>query len=268
MKLLSWNFDGVTPLFQQVANRIRADILNGRYRPDEQLPSVRQFAFDASVNPNTMQKALMKLEEEGFIIRSHGKAISINLYADKCIPYGQRENLGLLSKKRVAEAAVKAHVREGTVVMLDASSTTLQTVEFLGKINNVIVITSGIQTLVELMKTSVRFYSTGGRALNESSSFVGQTAIEALKSFNADVCFVSCHGLSEEGFATDTSERENDVRAMMMKHSRHRVLLIDETKVNLNYWHNLAHVSEFDDVYCTAPLPEHIMKSVKRFHLV
>lgn len=64
---MSWNFDGVTPLFQQVANRIRADILNGRYRPDEQLPSVRQFAFDASVNPNTMQKAMALLEDEGLL---------------------------------------------------------------------------------------------------------------------------------------------------------------------------------------------------------
>ena len=64
---MSWNFDGVTPLFQQVANRVRTDILNGKYHPDEQLPSVRQFAFDASVNPNTMQKALSLLESEGLL---------------------------------------------------------------------------------------------------------------------------------------------------------------------------------------------------------
>ena len=64
---MSWKFDGTTPLFRQVANRIRADILGGKYLPDEQLPSVRQFAFDASVNPNTMQKALALLESEGIL---------------------------------------------------------------------------------------------------------------------------------------------------------------------------------------------------------
>ena len=216
----------------------------------------------------TVRRDLARLEEEGFIIRSHGKAVGINLYADKCIPYGERETVGSLAKKRIAEAAVKAHAREGAVIMLDASSTALQTVSYLGSINNLIVITSGINTLIELMKTNIRFYSTGGRAINESASFVGQTAIDTLKTFNADICFVSCHGISESGFVTDTSERENDVRATMMKQSKKKVLLIDKSKTALNCWHNLCHISEFDEVYCDAPLPEEIMKSVKNFHLV
>ena len=216
----------------------------------------------------TVRRDLARLEEEGLIIRSHGKAVSVNLYADKCIPYGQRESVGSPAKKRIAEAAVEAHAREGAVIMLDASSTVLQTVERLGEFNNLIVITSGINTLIELMKTNICFYSTGGRAINQSSSFVGQTAMDTLKSFNADVCFVSCHGLSEGGFVTDTSERENDIRAMMMKQSRKKVLLIDETKINQNCWHNLCHISDFDDVYCNAPLPDEIRKAVKSFHLV
>lgn len=216
----------------------------------------------------TVRRDLSKLEEEGYIIRSHGKAISINLYADKLVPYGQREMIGSIEKRRIAEAAVKDHVKEGNVIILDASSTVLQTVEYLKDISSLIVITSGINTLVELMKTNLRFYSTGGLAINKSSSFVGQTAIETLRTFNADVCFVSCHGLSESGFATDSSERENDVRKAILRQSKHRVLLIDESKIGLNCWHNLCHISHFDDVYCTSPLPDEIMKSVKRFHLV
>ena len=221
------------------------------------------YASDA-----TVRRDLSRLEAEGLIIRAHGKAVSINLYADKCVPYGQRETVGAEAKRLIAEAAVREQVKEGSVVMLDASSTVLQAVEHLAKINDLIVITSGINTLVELMKTSVRFYSTGGRAINESSSFVGQTAIDALRTFNADVCFVSCHGISEEGFVTDTSERENDVRAMMMKQSKRKILLIDETKIERGCWHNLCHVSDFDDVYCNAPLPPNLEKMVKCFHLI
>ena len=216
----------------------------------------------------TVRRDLAKLEEEGFIIRSHGKAVSINLYADKCVPYGQREGVDSLSKREIAEAAVKAHVHDGSVIMLDASSTVLPTVEFISAVNDPIVITSGINTLIELMKTNVIFYSTGGRAINKSASFVGQTAIDTLKTFNADVCFVSCHGISEEGFVTDTSERENDLRRVMMEQSKRRVLLINESKVGVRCWHNLCHISEFDDVYCSAGLPDSVMKDVRNFHLV
>ena len=216
----------------------------------------------------TVRRDLSRLEEEGLIIRSHGRAIRINLYADKCIPYGQREGVGSTAKKTVAHAAVRDLVKEGQVVMLDASSTALHTVEKLAYINDLIVITSGINTLVELMKTNLRFYSTGGRAINESASFVGQTAIETLKNFNADICFVSCHGVSQDGFVNDTSERENDVRSMMLKKSKRRVLLIDESKIDVGCWHNLCHISDFDDVYCNSPLPPSIAKMVKNFHLV
>lgn len=216
----------------------------------------------------TVRRDLCKLEEEGFLVRSHGKAISMTLYADKGVPYYQRKGIGFIAKKRVSEAAVKAQVKEGAVVMLDASSTVLHSVGYLNGIKDVIVITSGINTLVELMKTDLRFYSTGGRAINESSSFVGQTAIDTLKAFNADVCFVSCHGISEDGFVTDTSERENDVRATMLRQSRRKILLIDESKIGVGCWHNLCHISEFDAVYCSTPLPPNIAKTVKEFHLV
>ena len=64
---MSWKFNGNEPLFFQIAKHLRADILAGRYLPDEQMPSVRQLAYDAAVNPNTMQKALCLLEEEGLV---------------------------------------------------------------------------------------------------------------------------------------------------------------------------------------------------------
>ncbi|MBQ7383545.1 MAG: GntR family transcriptional regulator [Clostridia bacterium] len=64
---MAWQFNNTEPVFLQIANKLRTDILNGKYSPDEQIPSVRQLAFDASVNPNTMQKALTFLEEEGLL---------------------------------------------------------------------------------------------------------------------------------------------------------------------------------------------------------
>ena len=64
---MKWRFNNTEPMFVQIVRQLRAEILNGTYRADEQIPSVRQLAFDASVNPNTMQKALSKLEEEGLL---------------------------------------------------------------------------------------------------------------------------------------------------------------------------------------------------------
>ena len=64
---MSWQFNNTEAVFLQIANRLRLDIINGVYSPDEQIPPVRILAAEASVNPNTMQKALTLLEEEGLL---------------------------------------------------------------------------------------------------------------------------------------------------------------------------------------------------------
>ena len=64
---MAWQFRGHSPVYRQIVRHIRADILNGRYQPDEQIPPVRQLAMEASVNPNTMQRALQELEARGLL---------------------------------------------------------------------------------------------------------------------------------------------------------------------------------------------------------
>ncbi|MBO5735998.1 MAG: GntR family transcriptional regulator [Clostridia bacterium] len=64
---MPWKFNSREAVFVQIASRLRGEILRGKYQPDEQIPPVRQLAFEAAVNPNTMQKALSVLEEEGLL---------------------------------------------------------------------------------------------------------------------------------------------------------------------------------------------------------
>ena len=64
---MSWQFNGSEAVFMQIANRLRYEIVSGKYPPDSQIPAVRQLAFEAAVNPNTMQKALTVLEDEGLL---------------------------------------------------------------------------------------------------------------------------------------------------------------------------------------------------------
>ena len=64
---MAWSFDKHTPVYLQIAERIRNDIISGVYLPVSQIPSVRQLALTAAVNPNTVQHALTVLEGEGLI---------------------------------------------------------------------------------------------------------------------------------------------------------------------------------------------------------
>lgn len=64
---MAWQFNQTEPVFLQIAQRLRARIVSGELAPGDPVPTVRQLAADAAVNPNTVQRALILLEEEGLL---------------------------------------------------------------------------------------------------------------------------------------------------------------------------------------------------------
>lgn len=56
------------PIYMQIMNRIRDAIASGELAAGDRVPSVREFASEFEVNPNTMQRALMELEREGILV--------------------------------------------------------------------------------------------------------------------------------------------------------------------------------------------------------
>ena len=75
---MSWTLDNDRPIYLQLMERIQRDIIAGVYQPGDKLPSVRDLALEAAVNPNTMQTALSELERSGLVYsqRTSGRFIT------------------------------------------------------------------------------------------------------------------------------------------------------------------------------------------------
>lgn len=75
---MSWELNNEKPIYIQLMDYIRLSIISGRYSAGDKLPSVRELAQTASVNPNTMQKALSELENTGLIFsnRTSGRFVT------------------------------------------------------------------------------------------------------------------------------------------------------------------------------------------------
>ena len=65
---MAWNLNSDRPIYAQILEVIQLRIIVGQYRPGEKIPSVRELAAEAGVNPNTMQKALSELERSGLVM--------------------------------------------------------------------------------------------------------------------------------------------------------------------------------------------------------
>lgn len=75
---MPWDLESDRPIYAQLIEQMEIKICSGAYPPGSKLPSVRDLAQEASVNPNTMQRALAKLEEDGILYtnRTSGKFIT------------------------------------------------------------------------------------------------------------------------------------------------------------------------------------------------
>lgn len=75
---MEWTINSDRPVYKQLIEQIELRIVSGLFAPGDKLPSVREMAAEASVNPNTMQKALSDLERTGLVYaqRTSGRFIT------------------------------------------------------------------------------------------------------------------------------------------------------------------------------------------------
>ena len=78
---MAWNLNSDRPIYAQIRERIQMQIVSGVYQPGTKIPSVRELAAEAGVNPNTMQKALAELERSGLVTtqRTSGRVVTEDL---------------------------------------------------------------------------------------------------------------------------------------------------------------------------------------------
>ena len=75
---MGWNFKSGIPIYSQIVDEMTMRIASGIYQPGEKLPSVRELATNAGVNPNTMQRALAELKRRGLVYseRTSGRYVT------------------------------------------------------------------------------------------------------------------------------------------------------------------------------------------------
>jgi len=98
---MEWSFRNDLPIYTQLMEQITQGIVSGRMLPGEKLPSVRDIALEAGVNPNTVQRALTDLERSGLVFsqRTSGRFVTDN------------EGLIRETKMRIAEDKVRGFMQ-------------------------------------------------------------------------------------------------------------------------------------------------------------
>ena len=111
---MAWIFDQNKPIFVQIAAKIRNDIIRGVYAPNDQLPSVRQIASDMAVNPNTVQRALLLLQDEKLLYPR--TTVGLFVTSDMQIIEAAKESIKRNTAKKLIQEALSVGITRDEIM--------------------------------------------------------------------------------------------------------------------------------------------------------
>lgn len=113
---MRWEFSNDAPIYTQLIQQVKVGIVAGMFPPGERLPSVRELATEAGVNPNTMQRALAELERDGLVYsqRTAGRFVT----EDETMIQAAKRGLAQRHVKSFIEAMLRLGFRQEEIVAL------------------------------------------------------------------------------------------------------------------------------------------------------
>lgn len=212
----------------------------------EKTVTVDSLAKRLYASVSSVRRDLSSLASQGLVQRVHGGAVLVeNNNSLLKIPFVIRELEQSDAKLMIAKKAAEL-VHDGDFIMMDASSSAYGILPFLTGKRNLTVITSGIKTLSRAGEYGINAYSTGGKLIASCQSLTGEDALSTIDRYCPDILFFSCRGLSEDGFLTDFSLEENQIRKKMLTKAKKRVLLCDSRKFGQQYPGILCSLKDID----------------------
>ena len=205
--------------------------------------SIKELAEKLFISEPTVRRDIIVLKEKGLVTSQKGIVALKTNSPDQRIPLFIRHLEQNEKKQSIARKALR-HIKDGDVIMLDASTTAFHLLAHLTEFKNVLVITNGAKTALEAASMGIRTICTGGELMYDSFCYVGTDAESVLRNYNADIAFFSCRGISDGGIASDNSILENSMRRIMIKNSEKSYLLCDSSKLGKTYLNTLCNVKD------------------------
>lgn len=115
---MAWSLQSDRPIYAQLVGLLQRMIVTGVYPAGSRLPSVRELAAEAAVNPNTMQRALVKLEEDGLIFTQRTSGRFVTEEQEK-IMETKKEMAEQLISQFMEDMSRLGYTKEQTVTMMN-----------------------------------------------------------------------------------------------------------------------------------------------------
>ena len=211
--------------------------------------TVAELSDKFCIGETSIRRDLTKLCESGYIRKTYGGAVLLPAN-NEVIALDARRHIEESAKNVIAQKAVSL-IKDGDVIFLDSSSTSLHMVPYLKTFNNLSVVTHGLQTAFNLLSLPhIKVYMAGGFIKSNLKSCNGVFTCGIFSSMYADKVFISPKAVDRNHGFYCSSEEETQVRRTMMEHGNMVILLCSTNKLDQNAQFHLCDFKKINAVVC------------------
>ncbi|GAA0746799.1 DeoR/GlpR family DNA-binding transcription regulator [Clostridium oceanicum] len=189
--------------------------------------NLSEFVKATESSESTIRRDLTCLEEKNLLKRVHGGATLINSKIKEL------SDIEKVDKNRIEKILIAKYaatlVKDGECIFLDAGTTTLNLIKHI-KSKNVIVVTNGLTHINALISEGINAYMLGGKVKESTKAVIGTSAIEQLKDFRFDKCFMGSNGVHLKFGCTTPDPEEAVLKKQVIKLSRESFVVADYSK--------------------------------------
>jgi len=213
---------------------------------------VRELAGELGVSVETVRKDLSALQSMGLMRRVHGGAVPVNRLSFEQQISSRTE--WSEEKERIAVAALE-YVPESGTIFVESGSTTSRLGEHLPDDRDLTVYTNSLPLALALApREGITVITLGGRVRAVTLGEVDNFAQRSLREIFVDVAFLGTNGVSLDHGLTTPDAAEAEIKRLVLKAARQRVLLADHSKIGATSVWRYGDIEDID-VLITDEIP-------------
>jgi DeoR/GlpR family transcriptional regulator of sugar metabolism len=219
-----------------------------------------KLAEEFHVSRSVILKDLSALEKEGVLVRVRGGAIFHS--TGKEAPFALRKTEHLDIKRRLSKSLIP-QIEDGTVIFLSSSTTHLHVISMLERKKDLTIYTNSIEVVNYLRETGHTIVVIGGTYSHKEHCTYGSHVLEMIRDVHFDLSIFGmngCAGLTGPGTNNKDSQ---SMGKLIMRRSSRRILVSDQSKLDLTANYQFGLFSDFDMVIMDALTEEHRRKYIE-----
>ncbi len=224
---------------------------------------VAELAERLKVSPMTVRRDLSELEDQGYLLRTHGGAMK-GQAVESLFSFDRRLHRAGEQKRAIGRAAA-GFVEDGDILFVDCGTTPFGLAAHLRRRKGLRVITTSLPVVAELLHSpGVRVSLIGGEVVGERQAVYGAAAERAILEYHADKAFIGVDGLSLAGGLSSYDEQEAGVTRRMAENAGRVFLLCDSSKIERDSYVRFAPLSLFQVLVTDDGLPRAVRERYRR----